>query len=112
MRRAALVVVVLGAAAAGCGGSTPASTASGPAGQQQAQGQHVFETVGCSSCHTLAAAGAHGQVGPNLDQLRPSAADVRQQVEHGGGGMPSFAGTLSPNEIQAVAAYVAQVTGR
>jgi mono/diheme cytochrome c family protein len=32
-------------------------------------------------------------------------------VENGGGAMPPFKGVLSPQEISAVAAYVAQVAG-
>ena len=31
----------------------------------------VFDST-CASCHTLAAAGSTGTVGPNLDQLKPS----------------------------------------
>ncbi len=34
-------------------------------------GAAVF-SQNCSSCHTLAAAKAHGTVGPNLDQLKPT----------------------------------------
>ena len=33
------------------------------------------------------------------------------QVTNGGGGMPAFAGTLSPEEIEAVAEYVSGVAG-
>ncbi|MGN6169550.1 MAG: c-type cytochrome [Solirubrobacteraceae bacterium] len=46
------------------------------AGTSPAAGKSVFTGIGgCSSCHTLAAAGATGTVGPNLDtQLKPSCA--------------------------------------
>ena len=37
-----------------------------------------------------------GQIGPNLDTLRPSFAAVQTQVERGGGGMPSFSSQLTP----------------
>jgi hypothetical protein len=33
---------------------------------------------------------ASGQIGPNLDSVRPSFDVVRANVESGGGGMPSF----------------------
>ena len=33
-------------------------------------GKAVFAANGCASCHTLAAAGATGNVGPNLDQAK------------------------------------------
>jgi mono/diheme cytochrome c family protein len=66
----------------------------------------------CSSCHTLAAAKATGNVGPNLDQLKPPDALVLRQVTNGGGGMPAFGGRLSSAEIKAVAKYVSSVAGR
>jgi mono/diheme cytochrome c family protein len=72
----------------------------------------VFASAGCGVCHTLKAAGASGSVGPNLDELQPSAAVVSQTVRSGAGGMPSFSGRLSNAEIAAVASYVAQVAGR
>jgi peptidoglycan hydrolase-like protein with peptidoglycan-binding domain len=75
-------------------------------------GSQVWQQAGCGGCHTLAAAGSAGTVGPNLDQLRPSAAAVAAQVAGGGGGMPSFGQSLSATQIQAVAAYVAGAAGR
>src|SRR5579884_1631733 len=74
-------------------------------------GRQVWSRAGCGGCHTLAAAGANGEGGPNLDALRPSQAAVVAQVTDGGGGMPAFGGSLSPAEIRAVAAYVASVAG-
>ena len=74
-------------------------------------GAQVWNQAGCGGCHTLAAAGATGTVGPDLDQLRPSAAVVAAQVSSGGGGMPSFSGTLSAAQIAAVAAYVSSAAG-
>lgn len=52
-------------------------------------------------------AGASGQVGPNLDHLQPSYAQVVAQVTNGGGSMPSFKKTLTVAQIRDVAAYVA-----
>jgi mono/diheme cytochrome c family protein len=81
-------------------------------------GEAIFKSklVGCSGCHTLVAAGATGTTGPNLDQLKPSAALVAHQVTVGGGLMPSFGGTgpksLSPAQIQAVAKYVSSSAGK
>jgi mono/diheme cytochrome c family protein len=85
--------------------TTTGSSSSGGAGDAAA-GKHVFLTAGCSGCHTLKAAGSTGTVGPNLDQLKPSQSAVQQQVIHGGGPMPAFAGTLTPKQIQDVAAFV------
>jgi mono/diheme cytochrome c family protein len=81
-----------------------------PAGANAAAGKTVFES-NCSSCHTLKAADAGGQIGPNLDQLRPGFAQVQAKVESGGGGMPSFSGTLSQQQIRDVAAFVATRAG-
>lgn len=76
-----------------------------------AEGKTVF-TDNCGGCHTLADAGTNGAVGPNLDQLKPNAALVAATVTKGRGAMPSFDGTLSPEEIKAVAAYVSSVAGK
>jgi mono/diheme cytochrome c family protein len=83
-----------------------------PAAARPAAGATVFKQAGCGSCHTLAAASASGQIGPNLDDLRPGFEAVRARVETGGGGMPSFAGRLSKEQIRDVAAYVAKNAGR
>lgn len=74
-------------------------------------GKAVFASAGCGGCHTLAAAGASGAIGPNLDQAKPNAALVVNRVTNGKGAMPSFAGQLDETQIADVAAYVAGVTG-
>jgi cytochrome c553 len=83
-----------------------------PPAARPAAGATVFKQAGCGSCHTLAAASASGQIGPNLDALRPGFEDVRGKVETGGGGMPAFAGRLSKEQIRDVAAFVAKNAGR
>jgi mono/diheme cytochrome c family protein len=77
-----------------------------------AEGKTIF-TTNCGSCHTLKEAGTSGEVGPNLDELEPDLATVEHQVQNGGGGMPAFGkeGTLSPEEIIAVAMYVSTEAG-
>jgi mono/diheme cytochrome c family protein len=57
-------------------------------------------------CHALQAAGSEGQIGPNLDQLRPSIPQVIWAVTNGIGVMPPFEGTLSSEEIEAVAYFI------
>ena len=49
---------------------------------QEAAGQAAFTRMACGSCHTLAAAGARGQVGPNLDDRLPSydAASLKAKI--------------------------------
>jgi mono/diheme cytochrome c family protein len=77
-----------------------------------AQGKQIFTSAGCAGCHTLKDANATGTIGPNLDQLKPPQDVVEKQVTNGGGGMPAFKGQLSPEQIKAVAAYVASVAGK
>lgn len=102
---AALVVVLLFAGPTLIGAKK--SSAAG-----QTSGSAVFASAGCSGCHTLKAAGAGGTIGPNLDQLRPSAAAVSAIVRSGGGAMPAFSGKLSDAQVAAVASYVSTVAGR
>lgn len=66
----------------------------------------------CSLCHSLREAAASGVIGPDLDQLKPSVEQVAAAVQGGVGVMPSFAATLSAEQIEAVACYVAQVAGQ
>jgi cytochrome c551 len=124
-----LPALLLAAALVGCGGdgdddggnggatSPPAQTSEpGRTGETTrtapaVDAEEIFAS-NCSSCHVLAAADAGGVTGPNLDDLMPSADDVRNQVISGGGGMPSFEGDLSPEEIDAVSVYVADNAGR
>ena len=74
-------------------------------------GKDIF-TANCGSCHTLADAGTSGNVGPNLDQLKPAQALVEHQVTNGGAQMPAFKGTLTAAQIAAVAKYVSSVAGK
>ena len=89
---------------------TGSANSSAPA-QLGNDGKAIFK-ADCSSCHTLAAAGATGTVGPNLDQLKPKQAIVVHQVTNGGAVMPAFKGKLTPAQIQAVAAFVASSAGK
>jgi mono/diheme cytochrome c family protein len=88
------------------------TTTSAGGGSAAAAGKQVFASAGCGGCHTLKDAGASGNVGPNLDQLKPSEARVEKQVTNGGGVMPAFKGQLSAAQIKAVAQYVSSVAGK
>jgi mono/diheme cytochrome c family protein len=71
-----------------------------------ADGEAVFATAGCGSCHALAAADASGTVGPSLDDSKPAKELVVDRVTNGQGAMPAFKDTLSEAEIEAVADFV------
>lgn len=73
-------------------------------------GKPIFLT-NCGSCHTLAAAGTSGTIGPNLDSLKPDYQAATAQVTNGGGAMPAFKGQLKTQQIADVAAYVVKSTG-
>jgi mono/diheme cytochrome c family protein len=101
-----------------------------------AQGKEIFTGVGgCGACHTLAAAGTTGTVGPNLgerlasDCANPDSKRIRGDTlekcihtaivdpyaylppPYRSGIMPStFAKTLSPSQIDALVAFLASVT--
>jgi mono/diheme cytochrome c family protein len=62
----------------------------------------------CAVCHTLAAAGSEGQVGPVLDELKPDAARVRRVLQSGMGVMPSYTGKLDAADMEALAQFVAR----
>lgn len=88
-------------------------TGGGASGQGDAEaGKAVFTSAGCSSCHTLANAGATGSVGPNLDEAKPAFELVHTRVVNGKGAMPSFKGQLTEQQINDVAAYVSSVAGQ
>jgi cbb3-type cytochrome c oxidase subunit III len=64
----------------------------------------------CGGCHTLADAGTSGNVGPNLDQLKPPLDAAIRQITNGGG-MPAFGDQFSDAQIRAIAQYVVKATG-
>jgi mono/diheme cytochrome c family protein len=69
-------------------------------------GKTIFLEQGCAACHTLADAKSYGEMGPNLNKIKPDIARVINTVTNGIGVMPPYEGTLSMQEIEAVAHYV------
>ena len=102
--------------------TTPPESGGG-GGAASAAGKKAFTDNGCSSCHTLAAAGATGKIGPDLDKLKTYAADADKPLEdfihesivapndyvekgYPKGVMPSFA-SLPEKSLDALVAYLA-----
>ena len=92
------------------GDTTTEEGGDGGAQGDAAAGEEVFAQGGCGGCHTLAAAGTSGAVGPNLDDAKPSFDLVVDRVTNGSGVMPSFKDQFSEEQIQNVAAYVVEST--
>jgi mono/diheme cytochrome c family protein len=136
MRRAlsilALLLAALALASAGCGGEEeatptpetvqgelPTETTGGGSEELPAleltgdasAGADVWSANGCSGCHTLAAAGASGTVGPSLDETQPSYELAVTRITQGQGAMPAFGDTLEPQQIADVAQYIVDSTG-
>jgi cytochrome c551/c552 len=108
--------------------STPSSSnggSSGGGGGDATAGKAVWEAQGCGSCHTLAAAGASGNVGPDLDTalagdagstpladfVRESIVDPDKVIASGftAGLMPTDFGTkLSQTDLDNLVALITQ----
>jgi mono/diheme cytochrome c family protein len=136
MRRAAallLLLAALGLGLAACGGEEEATptpdtvegtlpeTTTGGGGNEDlpaldltgdaAAGAELWTANGCGGCHTLAAANASGNVGPNLDESQPSYELTVTRVTQGQGGMPAFGDQLEPQQIADVSQYVVESAG-
>ena len=73
------------------------------------KGLEIFnETAGCAGCHTMKAAGAEGNIGPNLDTVDLTEELVMDMVTYGLGVMPAYGeeGILTKEEIDIVSFYV------
>ena len=120
VRRRALIIVACGLVLAGCSGGKTVSpvpqTVEGTVPTHPevkgdpATGKKIFASAGCAGCHTLKDAAATGNVGPNLDEKKPPLDLIVDRVTNGKAPMPAFAGQLTPQQIQDVAAYVVQAT--
>jgi cytochrome c6 len=75
------------------------------------QGKQIFLGDGnCASCHILQDANSNGNIGPNLNEIKPDIPRVLMAVTNGIGVMPAYQGQLSGEEINAVATYVFEST--
>lgn len=78
----------------GIGGGSGAAPRAASAGVAQDSGRAAFARMGCGSCHTLAAAGSRGEIGPDLDERLPghTRASLVERITRG----PAADGTFSP----------------
>ena len=66
----------------------------------------------CGVCHTLQTAGSAGNIGPDLDLLKPQIPQIIVAVTNGIGVMQAWEGILTEEEIEAVAYYVFSSTNK
>ncbi|HEV2774180.1 MAG TPA: cytochrome c [Solirubrobacteraceae bacterium] len=133
---AALVVLVMAFAISGVGmGEAPAERQAAPAadavaaakqridagGATTARGRALFADEGCDRCHSIAAAGANGRLGPRLDTIDDDAEDVAEAIveprEDIVDGFPErlmpddYGERLSDAQVAALAVFVATAAG-
>ncbi len=74
-----------------------------PAGLKGAQ---IFQFRGCRACHAIEGSGGHK--GPSLTAVgdRLTAAQLTTRIAAGGGGMPAYAGVISPAEMQVLVEFL------
>lgn len=109
------------------GGGGGGAGGGGGGGGEETDGKTLFTKAAapapCSSCHTLADAGATGTTGPNLDEVVPklSAADVKQSIQDPDakitegfqpGLMPRYGDSLSEEQVDALVKYLKEVAGQ
>jgi len=83
------------------------------ADEKMDMGLNVYkEKAQCGTCHVLKSAESEGDIGPNLDQLKPKISQIIMAVTNGIGVMPAWEGILSKEEIEAVAYYVFNSTNK
>ena len=83
------------------------------ADDKMALGLEVYsDKAQCGTCHTLQAAGSEENIGPNLDQLKPTIPQIIYAVTNGIGVMQAWEGILTDEEIEAVAYYVFNSTNK
>ena len=83
--------------------------------EKMALGLDVYNNkAACGACHILKAAASEGNIGPNLDILKPTEEQVKLIVTEGLGVMPAFGeeGILTSEEIDAVSHYVFSSTNK
>jgi cytochrome c oxidase subunit II len=120
-----------GVTAGGPGGGPGTATAAKGGAAAGEDGKAVFASNGCGGCHTLAAAGSSGTVGPNLDNVvadaakfgkgKPPADYIRTSIAAPNafvvpgfpkGTMPdTFAKQLSPAQLDALVKFLMESGG-
>lgn len=76
-------------------------------------GKNIFlNKAYCASCHSLADAGSVGNIGPNLNEIKPDYIRILNAVTIGIGTMQAYQGILTDKEIESVVHYVFESTNK
>jgi cytochrome c oxidase subunit II len=111
-------------------GAAGGAGSGGGAGNTQELGKSTFASAGCGGCHTFMPAGTDAEVGPPLDNLAADAGNAGEPVDqyirqsivdpnkvivsgYQSGVMPTtFGETLSPEELDALVAFLSGEEGQ
>ena len=88
------------------GGALPAAVTADLGGAAKS-GADIFVSKSCFACHAVAEAG--GRRGPDLTHVasRLDRDAITARIANGGGGMPAYAGSLTPQELDDLVAFLA-----
>ncbi|WP_233567955.1 c-type cytochrome [Cohnella faecalis] len=86
------------------GPGSPAGSPSGTTSAAAGEAEAIYKS-NCMGCHGVDLSGG---VGPNLQKVggKLSTADVSARISAGGNGMPAFKGTLTDDQINALASWL------
>ena len=114
LRRGLLSLSVAVTLSLGACAGDPPEVPLGPDGQPDpvlALGRDVFGSR-CSNCHGSSGGGGTGpRLAGTVEETFPDPAEQQTVVREGRRNMPSFGGTLSDAEIEAVVRYTREVLG-
>jgi len=87
------------------GGTLPANATQGLS-ETERRGSELFVSRSCFACHAIGGAG--GRRGPDLSHVasRMNRDGITARIATGGGGMPAFAGSVSPSELEDLTAFL------
>ena len=87
------------------GGTLPANATQGLS-ETERRGSELFVSRSCFACHAIGGAG--GRRGPDLSHVasRMNRDGITARIATGGGGMPAFAGSVTPSELEDLTAFL------
>ncbi|WP_183030116.1 c-type cytochrome [Altericroceibacterium spongiae] len=87
--------------------SVAAPDATMPGNAVDIKGRELFQNWSCGACHLMKDAGGTGRAGPSLDTGSRSVKFIASRIANGQGAMPPFSGSLTDEEIDILAHYIA-----